>query len=289
MHYHSGHIMSMATPILTKSVVPGALGDLLIDVRSTEREAPGPAVIIVHGFKGFKDWGSFPFFAERLARAGFSAVSVNLSGSGYDDNGDFAWPDRFGHNSFSAEQYDIDRVLEALDRGGLSLAPPTQVALLGHSRGGGAAILAAARLERISALVTWAAIASVRRWSPADMARWRERGQIDVLNTRTGVTSPIFLEALEDIEANAGGSLDIEAAAARVTVPWLLVHGDADPTVPIEEADRLARAAEGRSTVERFNVQGANHTFGAVHPYLGAPAALELVFDRTVRFLSRVF
>lgn len=109
MHYHFGHIRAMATPILTKSVVPGALGDLLIDVRSTERAAPSPAVIIVHGFKGFKDWGSFPVFAERLARAGFSAVSVNLSGSGFDDNGEFAWPDRFGHNTFSAEQYDIDR------------------------------------------------------------------------------------------------------------------------------------------------------------------------------------
>ncbi len=279
----------MATPILTKSVVPGALGDLLIDVRSTEREVPSPAVIIVHGFKGFKDWGAFPFMAERLARAGFSAVSVNLSGSGYDDNGEFVWPDRFGHNSFSAEQYDLDRVLDALDRGELSVAPPSHVILLGHSRGGGAAILAAARLARINALITWAAIATVRRWPPADMERWRERGQIDVLNTRTGVTSPMFLETLEDIEANAAGSLDIEAAAARITVPWFLVHGDSDTTVPIQEADRLARAAEPRSTVERYTVPGGNHTFGVVHPYQGAPVALELVFDRTVRFLSRVF
>ncbi len=289
MHYHYGHIMAMATPILTKSVIPGALGDLLIDVRSTERTAPSPAVIIVHGFKGFKDWGSFPFFAERLARAGFSAVSVNLSGSGYDDNGDFAWPDRFGHNSFSAEQYDIDRVLAALDGGELSVAPPSHVALLGHSRGGGAAILAAARLERIAALVTWAAIATVRRWSPAELAKWRERGQVDVLNTRTGVTSAIYLEALDDIEANGAGSLDIEAAAARIAVPWLLVHGDADTSVPVEEAELLAQAAGNRSTLERYTVPGANHTFGAVHPYQGAPAVLEQVFDRTVYFLSRVF
>ncbi|MHB1327337.1 MAG: prolyl oligopeptidase family serine peptidase, partial [Gemmatimonadales bacterium] len=174
-------------------------------------------------------------------------------------------------------------------RGELSVARPSHVALLGHSRGGGAAVLAAARLERIAALVTWAAIASVRRWSPAEMARWRERGQVDILNTRTGLSSPIYLEALDDIEANSAGSLDIEAAAARVAVPWLLVHGDADTSVPIEEADLLAEAAGNRSTLQRFTVPGANHTFGAVHPYIGAPAALEQVFDRTVRFLSLAF
>jgi len=82
----------MATPSLTKHVLPGALGDILIDVRAGGRESSRPAVVVVHGFKGFKDWGMFPRLAERLAQAGFSAVSFNMSGSGVDDTGEFAWP-----------------------------------------------------------------------------------------------------------------------------------------------------------------------------------------------------
>ena len=85
----------MATPTLTRHTIPGALGEILIDVRASARRHPAPAVLVVHGFKGFKDWGMFPPFSERLARAGFAAVTPSLSGSGVDGDGRFALPDRF--------------------------------------------------------------------------------------------------------------------------------------------------------------------------------------------------
>src|ERR687894_562892 len=78
----------MATPSLTKHSLPGALGPILLDVRASGRSVPRPAVVIVHGFKGFKDWGMFPHLADRLGLAGFTAISLNMSGSGVDDSGD---------------------------------------------------------------------------------------------------------------------------------------------------------------------------------------------------------
>src|SRR6185437_1965630 len=124
----------MAPPPLTRHRVPGVLGDILIDVRAGGRDSPRPATVVVHGFKGFKDWGLWPALAERLARAGFSAVTLNLSGSGVDDAGEFVYPERFGHNTFSAELQDVRRVLDALAAGELGVAPPTTIGLLGHSR-----------------------------------------------------------------------------------------------------------------------------------------------------------
>jgi len=276
----------MATPTLTKHALPGALGDILIDVRAGGRESPRPAVLVLHGFKGFKDWGMFPPLADRLAQAGFTAVSFNLSGSGVDDAGEFAWPERFGHNTFSAELADLGTVLDALAAGGLGTAAPTRIGLVGHSRGGGIAVLQTARDPRIGALVTWAAISTVDRWpDESERTRWRAAGKLEVLNARTGQVLPLYTDTLDDVERH-GAALDIPAAAVRVSVPWLLLHGTVDPTVAFAEAERLARAsAPGAASL--VPVAGAGHTFGATHPWRGSTADLDLVMKDTVAWLGR--
>src|SRR5882672_10354698 len=174
----------MATPTLTKHEIPGVLGPILIDVRAGGRERARPAVIILHGFKGFKDWGMFPALAERLARAGFVAVSLNVSGSGMDDSGTGAWPERFGHNTFSAEVDDLGRVVGELRGGRLGVAPPSAIGVIGHSRGGGASVLVAGQDRKIASLVTWAGISRVERW-PGQEGEWRRRGHLVVENSRT--------------------------------------------------------------------------------------------------------
>src|SRR5688572_31771221 len=122
----------MATPTLTKHSLPGALGQLLIDVRAGGRTSARPAVLILHGFKGFKDWGMFPHLAQRVALAGFTAVSPNLSGSGVDDAGEFSLTEQFGHNTFSAELQDTALVIDALMRGELGVPVPSSLGLVGH-------------------------------------------------------------------------------------------------------------------------------------------------------------
>jgi uncharacterized protein len=273
----------MATPTLTRHRVPGVLGDVLVDVRAGGRGTPRPAVVVVHGFKGFKDWGLWPPFAERLARAGLSAITLNLSGSGVDDTGEFVFPERFGHSTFSADLQDLRRVIDSLVTGGLGVAPPSSVGLLGHSRGGGISVLHAAADPRVRALVTWAAISTVERWPAAERAAWRAAGVSQVKNARTGQILPQYTDLLDDVERNAA-ALDIEAAAGRITIPWLIVHGSEDEAVALLEGERLARAAPAAA---RFvPVEGAGHTFGAAHPWRGAPPELERVMDETLAFFA---
>ncbi|HET9274480.1 MAG TPA: alpha/beta fold hydrolase [Gemmatimonadales bacterium] len=274
----------MATPTLTRHNIPGALGDILIDVRSSARRHPVPAVLVVHGFKGFKDWGMFPPFSERLARAGFAAVTVSLSGSGVDGDGRFTLPDRFRRNTFSAELGDLQAVLDALDGGRLGVPPPTAVGIVGHSRGGGMAILLAERSRRIQALVTWSAIASVRRWTDDQVEAWRRNGTVPVRNTRTGEELELGTETLDDVERNERGSLDIGGAASRLVCPWLLIHATDDETVPFVEGKLLAAAAP--VTARLLPIDGTGHTYGAVHPFQGTGPELERVFDESIRFLS---
>jgi dipeptidyl aminopeptidase/acylaminoacyl peptidase len=277
----------MATPTLTKHQLPGALGEILVDVRAAGRGTRRPAVVVMHGFKGFKDWGMFPPLGERLAQAGFTTVSFNASGSGVDESGEFVWPDRFGRNTFSAELADLGVTVDALAAGALGTAAPTAIGIIGHSRGGGMAVLQAASDPRVRALVTWAAIAHVDRWTdPAELARWRERGCIDVLNARTGQVLPLSVEVLDDIEQNKSGALDIPQAAGEVSVPWLLIHGTADTSVKVEEADRLAAAAKP-GAFRALRLDGAGHTFGAVHPWKGSTPELDTVYRETVGWFAR--
>jgi dienelactone hydrolase len=276
----------MATPALAKHTLDGALGPILVDVLAAGRGSPRPAVVIAHGFKGFKDWGMFPVLASRLARAGHTAVSFNMSGSGVDDRGQSAWPGRFGHNTFSAELADLATVIDALAAGGLGVAPPSALGLVGHSRGGGVAILQAGRDDRVRALTTWAAISHVDRYAGQE-DEWRARGHIVIENSRTKEQLPLYTELLDDIERNRRGSLDIRAAAARITVPWLIIHGTADPTVPSAEAEALATAS-GRPSTELLLVTGAGHTFGATHPLGSESAELRQVIDRTVEWMAAI-
>lgn len=276
----------MATPTLTTHTVDGTLGPIHVDVRSGGRTSARPAVVIIHGFKGFKDWGMFPPAAERLAQAGFTAVSFNLSGSGVDEHGDFCFADRFGHNTYSAELADVAAVIAALEKGELGTVAPSSLGLLGHSRGGGDAVLFAAETPAVRALVTWSAIGTVDRWSDGQRESWRERGLLDIVNARTGQVLPLYTDLLDEIEREAGGRLDIRAAAARATAPWLIVHGTEDETVPFADAVAL-RDASGAAVTELLAVDGAGHTFGSVHPWAGMTPALDQVLRATITWFAR--
>lgn len=274
----------MATPTLSKHSLPGSLGEILIDVRAGGRASTRPAVLVLHGFKGFKDWGMFPPLSQRLAQAGFIVVSPNLSGSGVDDEGDFSLPERFGHNTFSAELEDVRRVIDALMAGQLGVPTPSTLGLVGHSRGGGIAVLQAARDPRVRALVTWAAISSVERWPSAQRGSWRAAGKTDIQNARTGQVLPLYTDVLDDIEQNAS-ALDIEAAGRRIRIPWLVIHGTEDESVRFAEAERL-KAASARPDTRLLPIEGGGHTFGAMHPWRATTPELDTVFDATLAWLT---
>jgi pimeloyl-ACP methyl ester carboxylesterase len=255
-----------------------------VDVRTGARPGEArPAIILCHGFKGFKDWGFFPRAAERLALAGFAAVSFNFSGSGVGEDGEsFDELERWGGQTISGDLADLATVTDFVTEGG---AP--WVGLLGHSRGGATALVHAARDVRVKALVTWAAVSRYLRWPQDDIDLWRRAGRIDVVNLRTGQVLPIGRDLLDDMEANESGALDVLGAAARLRVPWLIVHGTADETAPHDDARRLHEASiKGGGRSELLMIEGAGHTFGVRHPWAGSSAEFDRVLASTVEFFS---
>ena len=266
--------------------------DGLVDL--PDRPGPRPTVVICHGFKGFMEWGFFPYLAELLADRGFVAVRFNFSGSGMRPGEERVTDlEGFRTNTFSREQEDLRTVLEAVGSGEIAAgrADPERLGLMGHSRGGGAAVLTAADppwRDRIGALVTWASVATFDRVGEEDKTAWRETGQLTILNSRTGQELPMGLEILDDLETNRE-ALDVTGAAARVRAPWRIVHGTADESVPVEEAHRLHEAArEGAcERVELETIEEAGHTFGAVHPFAGPTPHLTRAMNATQEWLRK--
>jgi pimeloyl-ACP methyl ester carboxylesterase len=240
-------------------------------------------VVICHGFKGFAHFSFFPYLAQRLAEAGYRAVTFDFSGSGIgEDRENFTNPEAFTHNTYRQELDDLEAVVaEARVRDWIEGG----YGLFGHSRGGGVAILHACRDPEVKALVTWAAISSTNRWSPEVVASWRATGFMDVVNARTKQTIPVSLELLKEVEQLGDTLLNIPFAASRIRSPWLIMHGAEDETVPVSEAERLNSLADAVSTLRI--VENGNHSFGGKHPLQEITPTLAMVTQHTVDFFAQ--
>lgn len=250
--------------------------------------APAPVVVLCCGFKGFAEWGFFPPLAALLAERGVAAVRFHYRDTGM-QLGDAVVTDldAFRTQTISGELEDTRAVLDALGELAPGRLDTSRVALYGHSRGGAVALLTAAELgdggaPALRALVTWSAISHFDRMSGDELRKWREAGTWTAVNARTGQRLPIGLDLVHDLEQNRE-RLDPLRAAARRRVPWLIVHGGRDETVPIAEGEKLAAAAA--QPVELLRIAAADHAFGVKTPFAGPNPQLIEALNATQRWL----
>ena len=259
---------------------------ILLDLTSKADDEQAPLVIFVHGFKGFKDWGAHNLVAHFFAERGFRFLKFNfsLNGTTLQHPEEFADLDAFGNNTFTRELSDLDQVITYASSG-KDFAPANTIHLIGHSRGGGISIIQAMEDKRIKKLVTWASISRFRSlWMAEQEEEWRKKEIIYVDNARTNQKMPLSITLLEDTEINSE-RLNIPEAAHKLQKPWLIIHGNKDTSVPIEQAYEL-ESYQNQSNL--LVVQDTDHVFGAKHPwnekYL--PEKLIEVCDASIRFLK---
>ena len=257
------------------------------DLRVPEGVGSFPVIVIVHGFKGFKDWGMFPPTASRLTERGFATLAINTSMNGVGEKPEeFTELEKFAKNTPRREVKDVRRALDAIGSGELS-APldAGRIGLLGHSKGGGAVLLTASVDDRVRCLVTWSSIATFYRNTDRALAEWREKGRLEIPNLRTGQILWQDLEVLEDLEASRE-EYDLEAACRRIRVPLLAVHGANDEAVDAGDAEKIvawAGSAEKRTEI----VPKTGHTFGTAHPWPGPNPAWERAVAVTAEWFER--
>ncbi|UKM65428.1 alpha/beta hydrolase [Flavobacteriaceae bacterium GSB9] len=263
---------------------------ILTDVFFTKTQTVKPIIIFCHGYKGFKDWGAWDIMAKTFAEAGFFFIKFNFSHNGGTAEQPIDFPDleAFGNNNYTKELDDLQTVInwtfdsfEFQDE-----ADTNNISLFGHSRAGGIVTIKAEEEHRIKQVVSLAGVSNFGTRAPilGNAATWKKEGVKYVLNGRTKQQMPHYYQFYENFITNKD-RLNIKRAVSNLKIPYLIVHGSEDPTVKVEEAKNLH---DWQPNSSLKIIEGANHVFGASHPYLKdkLPKHLKQAVNTIISFLT---
>ncbi|WP_378179923.1 alpha/beta hydrolase family protein [Aquimarina sp. SS2-1] len=262
---------------------------ILIDCFYDDQRGSKPIIIFCHGYKGFKDWGAWDLVGKSFAKSGFFFIKFNFSHNGGTIEQPIDFPDleAFGSNNYLIELDDLKTVLDwatASDFTYKSHINSNQITLIGHSRAGGITTIKASEDPRISKLITWAGVSDYETRFPKGEAfqKWKEKGVFYVENGRTKQQMPHYFQFYTSFIENKE-RLTIYEATKKIEIPHLIIHGTDDPTVDMIEAKNIHK---WNPESELFLLKGADHVFGAKHPWEKEemPKNLSTITEKSIEF-----
>lgn len=276
--------MQIQTNIILKSVHERSF---LMDVFSPSDTTSKHVVLFIHGFKGFKDWGHWNLLAEKFTEAGMYFIKFNYSHNGttIEAPSDFEDLEAFGRNNFTMELDDLNTVIDWIYHN-IPEISSKKLSLIGHSRGGGTAIVKAVEDSRIDKLITWASLTRfLRKFDEEFIENWKKTGVHHMLNGRTGQKMPLYYQLYENFLEN-WDRIDIPTVYKNLKKPHLIIHGTEDKAVPVSVAHDLK---EWNPDSELKVIKGANHVFGGFHPFSGSdlPSDSQILLSESIQFIKK--
>ncbi|MBI4524262.1 MAG: alpha/beta fold hydrolase [Deltaproteobacteria bacterium] len=197
------------------------------------------AVILCHGMESNKESEKATILGRSFAERGILALRFDFAGAGESGG-------TLEDITYSGEVADLRAAFDFILQ-----YNPEKIGILGSSMGGAVALLFAAEKRKVDCLVTIAAPVHPEKitgslLSQEEVTRWRESGFIMYHDRKINRT------LLDDLER-----INVPAAARKISCPVLIIHGDADQTVPINEAHELHSLLSCAKKILIFN--GADH------------------------------
>lgn len=213
--------------------------------------APGPAVLLIHGWESARD-RTLPN-AQILHAIGMHVLTLDVRGHGANP------PEEL---PLTAGEFGEDALAGA--RALLARAEVTAVGILGHSMGGIGALLAAAAEPRVAAVVAASTPADPYRLTRQTFRLAKLPFPGPIAWPLAWLTTHVFLQPRGHTVRGVSAARAIE----RYLGPVLLIHGDADRVVPfsylsrLEEAAQRARESEPAAPdVEALAIPGGEHSW----------------------------
>ncbi len=222
--------------------------------------APHPCVILLHGFTGnaLEPHRLFVLMARLLAEHGIAAFRFDFRGSGNSEGS-------FAEMTPSRELEDAQAALRLLETRG-DVLDRTRFGILGISMGGMIAALTVG-LESVKALCLWAPAAPkvmLRGFQSPEMIRGAFAAKFAGAALQNGIIYNSEYNVL-DFSGNPVSSAFFEDTCGHDSVASvkkhqgssLVVHGNADPTVPWQIGQEYADALQTKLHL----IDGGLHTF----------------------------
>jgi putative redox protein len=218
-------------------------------------------VVLAHCFTCSKSYKIIRHLADGIAEGGYTVLRFDFTGLG-ESEGDFA------ETSVTTNVADLISAADFMK--GRGFGTP---AMVGHSLGGAATLLAAHRSPEVRAVAVLASPATTdhirRAFSKVDVETALETGKVRV--EIAGRPFHISAEFFRDLERH--DTLDHVTGMGR---PILIVHPTADRIVKIEEGEKIFGAA--RQPKWFAAIPGANHLFSnPEHSKLAARVVVEFL------------
>lgn len=242
---------------------------ILTDLFFKESNQLKSIIIFCHGYKGFKDWGAWNLMAETFANAGFFFVKFNFSHNGgtVEQPTDFPDLEAFGNNNYSKELDDLGNVIDWISENSeiKNEIDLNEIYLIGHSRGAGIVLLKSNEDPRAKKVISLAGVSNYKSRFPKKekLQEWKEKQVYFVKNGRTHQEMPHFYQFFRDFKKNEK-RLNIKKATKNLEIPLLIIHGNKDTSVSINESESLHKW-NSKSTFKI--IENSNHVFGTSHPW----------------------
>ncbi len=203
--------------------------------------AGAPCVIMSHGLESNKDGDKWLVLAPRLHDAGFAYLRFSYRGCG--DGGEKS-QGSFEETTLSGR---IEDYRAAIDFVVTTAVDKNRLGVVGSSFGGTVAI--AARDNRIKAMVAMATPCKFKAPTEEQVRTYTAQGFFELPSGRR-----FKVEFWHDFLR-----YDICASAGTIGCPIMIIHGSADPSVPLEDAHILYDNAREPKRLEI--IEEANHSF----------------------------
>ena len=200
-----------------------------------------PAIVVLHGWlePGENGADMVSIVAWHLAREGYITLALSMRG----------WPDTGGEDDCGGSQpFDVVKTVRWLShQPGVN---PDRIGLLGFSQGGQVALLAAGLTPKVKAVVAFFPVTDLDRWAQTTGAPGIKDEYVPgVCSKGLGLKakSPIY-------------------AASAINAPTLLVHGEENTRVPMDQSLEMAKAMLDCGKKVQFHlVKGGEHMLKKGH------------------------
>jgi len=220
------------------------LGEKLSGTLHQPEKPAGRGIIIGHCFTCSRHTRVLRQMGQDLAAARFTVLRFDFSGNGRSEGA-------FIDSSYSKHMAEMKTAAAYLSDAGARW-----IGLAGHSMGGAVALLTAAGLKTVRAVCILAG--RVSGMQATHFLSREQQAQMERTGRTAFTSRGRSLELSKDFFADAD-NYDISQVIGSFKRPLLVIHGDRDEIVPVDEALQAHRRNRDAITLEI--IAGADHLF----------------------------